>query len=167
MLSLFSLSTSLPNERARKFVLKNEGFLHSIEFCSISGLKCYSAMASSDCSQCCHGDRGLLFQQGTASPFPLSEHLYPCPMRCHFNFFFKNQFNSYCLPNMKAFLGKKKKYLFYLPNTPYVLNRRKKKNFTKPKVAIFETPCVHSSKAEDCTFFPVTCCVISESPLNF
>lgn len=107
MLSLFSLSTSLPNERARKFVLKNEGFLHSIEFCSISGLKCYSAMASSDCWQCCHGDRGLLFQQGTASPFPLSEHLYPCPMRCHFNFFFKNQFNSYCLPNMKAFLGKK------------------------------------------------------------
>lgn len=67
---------------------------------------------------------------------------------------------------MKAFFERKKKskLLVLPPSTPYKMSqveeKKKKKNFTKPKLAIFEISCVHSSKAEDCTFFLATCCVL-------
>ena len=105
---------------------------------------------------------GLLFSQGN---FPPSCHLYPCSMKCHFNLSFKKICFLLCAHHEGLFRKKKKSKLLVLPpSTPYNMSKvekgKKKKNFTKPKLAIFEISCVHSSKAEDCTFFPATCCVL-------
>lgn len=164
-LSLSVSSTSLPNERKkreRELVFVNRCFLILVSVLIHEWSKmlwCNYQWPLHDCRP----RGGDLFSQGN---FPPSCHLYPCSMKCHFNLSFKKICLLLCAHHEGLFRKKKKKIKITCFASKYSIQdvssrrRRKKKNFTKPKLAIFEISCVHSSKAEDCTFFPATCCVL-------